>query len=185
MNSEVCGHLELMWLIALSCPFCGHQNSATFQYNLSNFYSNHWYNHYPHFRFLRKFPLHSLLWSIHGVFHSISCNPITGIFNFFIQLQWSCNQLQIFLPIVIVFQLCASRSALFCPSQALLRKPKNTQMGVKGKEIKISCQATSIPADRVPDMGKRKTMNLLLLGAIGLPTATMLYPYTYFFVPPG
>lgn len=29
VNSEVCGHLEPMWLIALSCPFCGHQNSAT------------------------------------------------------------------------------------------------------------------------------------------------------------
>ncbi|KAG7022892.1 Cytochrome b6-f complex iron-sulfur subunit, chloroplastic [Cucurbita argyrosperma subsp. argyrosperma] len=84
-------------------------------------------------------------------------------------------------------QLCAGRSALFCPSQALLRKPKSTQMGAKGKGMggKISCQATSIPADRVPDMEKRKTMNLLLLGAIGLPTATMLYPYTYFFVPPG
>lgn len=60
-----------------------------------------------------------------------------------------------------------------------------TQMAGKEKVVKISSQATSIPADRVPDMGKRNTMNLLLLGAIALPTATMLYPYTYFFVPPG
>lgn len=36
VNSEVCGHLEPMWLIALSSPFCGHQNLATFQYNRSN-----------------------------------------------------------------------------------------------------------------------------------------------------
>ncbi|GKE76054.1 cytochrome b6-f complex iron-sulfur subunit, chloroplastic, partial [Tanacetum coccineum] len=48
-----------------------------------------------------------------------------------------------------------------------------------------TCQAASIPADNVPDMEKRKLMNLLLLGALGLPTAGMLYPYTYFLVPPG
>lgn len=35
----------------------------------------------------------------------------------------------------------------------------------------ITCQASSIPADRVPDM---QLMNLLLLGAISLPTAGML-----------
>ncbi|XP_039013279.1 cytochrome b6-f complex iron-sulfur subunit, chloroplastic-like, partial [Hibiscus syriacus] len=45
--------------------------------------------------------------------------------------------------------------------------------------------ATSIPADRVPDMGKRQLMNLLLLGAISLPTGFMLVPYAAFFVPPG
>ncbi|XP_027340658.1 cytochrome b6-f complex iron-sulfur subunit, chloroplastic isoform X2 [Abrus precatorius] len=55
----------------------------------------------------------------------------------------------------------------------------------KAKGMRIACQATSIPADRVPDMGKRQTMNLLLLGAISLPTAAMLVPYASFFVPPG
>lgn len=45
--------------------------------------------------------------------------------------------------------------------------------------------ATSIPAnDRVPDMAKRKFMNLLLLGAVSLPTAAMVVPYALFFVPP-
>ena len=131
-------------------------------------------DHYPHINFC----------SIHGFLRSFFCNILTGIYDcfFVLNFDWSL------LPIVVVFiQLCAGRSALFCPSQALLRKPKSTQMGAKGKGMggKISCQATSIPADRVPDMEKRKTMNLLLLGAIGLPTATMLYPYTYFFVPPG
>lgn len=52
--------------------------------------------------------------------------------------------------------------------------------------MRISCQATSIPADdRVPDMGKRQLMNLLLLGAISLPTGFMLVPYATFFAPPG
>lgn len=51
--------------------------------------------------------------------------------------------------------------------------------------MKIKCQATSIPADRVPDMGKRQLMNLLLLGAVSLPTGFMLVPYATFFAPPG
>ena len=41
----------------------------------------------------------------------------------------------------------------------------------------------SAPA-RVPDMGKRQTLNLLLLGAISLPAAGALGPYLIFFVPP-
>lgn len=51
--------------------------------------------------------------------------------------------------------------------------------------MRIKCQASSIPADRVPDMEKRKLLNLLLLGAVSLPTAGMLVPYASFFVPPG
>lgn len=59
-------------------------------------------------------------------------------------------------------------------------------MVLKERGMRISCQATSVPADdRVPDMGKRELMNLLLLGALSLPTAGMLIPYTYFFVPSG
>lgn len=56
----------------------------------------------------------------------------------------------------------------------------------KDKRMKVSCMATSVPADdRVPDMGKRELMNLLLLGAVSLPTAIMVVPYAAFFVPPG
>lgn len=58
-------------------------------------------------------------------------------------------------------------------------------IGRGNKGMKITCQATSIPADRVPDMSKRKTLNLLLLGALSLPTAGMLVPYGSFLVPPG
>ena len=36
----------------------------------------------------------------------------------------------------------------------------------------------------VPDMGKRNVMNLLLVGAIGLPATSLLGGYAYFFVPP-
>ncbi|KAI8009928.1 hypothetical protein LOK49_LG06G00651 [Camellia lanceoleosa] len=49
----------------------------------------------------------------------------------------------------------------------------------------IRCQAISIPADRVPDIAKRELMNWLILGAISLPTISMLIPYTTFFATPG
>lgn len=35
----------------------------------------------------------------------------------------------------------------------------------------------------VPDMGRRNTMNLLLVGAAGLPAASMAGAFAYFFVP--
>ncbi|KAH9744360.1 cytochrome b6-f complex iron-sulfur subunit [Citrus sinensis] len=83
-------------------------------------------------------------------------------------------------------QLCSSKSGMFCPSRAFLVKPARTQMVTKNPMgMKIKCQATSIPADRVPDMGKRQLMNLLLLGAVSLPTGFMLVPYATFFAPPG
>ncbi|XWS54265.1 hypothetical protein CRYUN_Cryun10bG0076000 [Craigia yunnanensis] len=84
-------------------------------------------------------------------------------------------------------QLCSSKSGLFCTSQAFLVKPTRTQMIKKEthKGMRVTCQATSIPADRVPNMGKRELMNLLLLGAISLPTGFMLVPYAAFFVPAG
>ncbi|EEH53043.1 cytochrome b6/f complex iron-sulfur subunit, chloroplast precursor [Micromonas pusilla CCMP1545] len=37
----------------------------------------------------------------------------------------------------------------------------------------------------VPDMGKRNVMNLLLVGAIGLPATSLVGGFAYFFVPPG
>ncbi|KAJ7981676.1 Cytochrome b6-f complex iron-sulfur subunit [Quillaja saponaria] len=55
----------------------------------------------------------------------------------------------------------------------------------KENSRKITCQASTIADDRVPDMEKRKLMNLLLLGALSLPSAGMLGPYATFFAPPG
>lgn len=88
---------------------------------------------------------------------------------------------------VLFVQLCSSKSGVFAPSSALAKAGKvNVLMG-KGRvgRMRVSCQATSIPADNVPDMEKRKLLNLLLLGAISLPSGFMLVPYTNFFVPPG
>ncbi|TXG55278.1 hypothetical protein EZV62_020534 [Acer yangbiense] len=84
-------------------------------------------------------------------------------------------------------QLCSSKSGMFTPSRALLLvKSTRTQMVTKEKKgMQIKCQASSIPADRVPDMGKRNLMNLLLLGALSLPSGIMLVPYATFFAPPG
>lgn len=59
----------------------------------------------------------------------------------------------------------------------------NNRSSTRG--MKVRCQASSIPADRVPDMEKRNLMNLLLLGALSLPSAGMLVPYATFFAPPG
>lgn len=87
-----------------------------------------------------------------------------------------------------IFQLCSSKSGLSSVSQALLVKPMKINghgMG-KDKRMKVKCMAASIPADdRVPDMEKRNLMNLLLLGALALPTGGMLVPYATFFAPPG
>ncbi|PON45269.1 Rieske iron-sulfur protein [Parasponia andersonii] len=82
-------------------------------------------------------------------------------------------------------QICSSKNGVFSSSQALMLKPTRTRLVGKEKGMRITCQATSIPADRVPDMSKRQLMNLLLLGAIALPTAGMLVPYATFFAPPG
>eukprot|EP01025_Chloroclados_australasicus_P028745 TRINITY_DN28483_c0_g1_i2.p1 TRINITY_DN28483_c0_g1~~TRINITY_DN28483_c0_g1_i2.p1 ORF type:complete len:315 (-),score=27.68 TRINITY_DN28483_c0_g1_i2:275-1219(-) len=43
--------------------------------------------------------------------------------------------------------------------------------------------ASGAAAEDVPDMNKRNIMNLLLLGAAGLPIGTMAVPYLAFFVP--
>lgn len=87
------------------------------------------------------------------------------------------------------FQLCSSKSGISSVSQALLVKPMKINghgMGKDNKRMKVKCMAASIPADdRVPDMEKRNLMNLLLLGALALPTGGMLVPYATFFAPPG
>ncbi|KAG7557762.1 Cytochrome b6-f complex Fe-S subunit [Arabidopsis suecica] len=85
-------------------------------------------------------------------------------------------------------QLGSSRSALMAMSRGLFVKPTKTNHQMVRKEkigLRIACQASSIPADRVPDMEKRKLLNLLLVGALSLPTGYMLVPYATFFVPPG
>ena len=53
-------------------------------------------------------------------------------------------------------------------------------MVTKDRAMKLTCQATSVPADdRVPDMGKRQLMNLLLLGAIYYQ---VVFSFVYYYV---
>lgn len=49
----------------------------------------------------------------------------------------------------------------------------------------IITRAAAVAAEDVPDMPKRTTMNLLLLGAISAPVALLAGPFAYFFVPKG
>lgn len=127
----------------------------------------------------------------HGIHHSIPYNPFSGtkkkrfFFLYNVYHRLGAFELTKGTIMSLWFQLCSGKSGIFSSSQALLVKPVKRQMMGKSKGLRIACQATSISADRVPDMGKRQLMNLLLLGAISLPTAGMLIPYTYFFVPPG
>ena len=80
-------------------------------------------------------------------------------------------------------QLCFAKN---CVVSRSLANPTRTNSLKKVSHPRIRCQATSVPADdRVPDMEKRQLLNLLLLGAISLPTAIMVVPYAAFFVPPG
>jgi len=52
------------------------------------------------------------------------------------------------------------------------------------RATKSSIVRASAAVGEVPDMGKRNVMNLLLVGAIGLPATSLIGGYAYFFVPP-
>merc|ERR1719353_876943 len=65
------------------------------------------------------------------------------------------------------------------PTGLSLRQFKTTApYNLRGQEM-----TTHAVAGEVPDMDKRNTMNLLLLGAASLPVATLGLPYAFFFVP--
>lgn len=69
----------------------------------------------------------------------------------------------------------ASQPLPFAPLKGQVVKHRNA-----GKVVAMA----TVPA-RVPDMGKRNLLNLLLLGACSLPAAGALGPYLLFFVPPS
>ncbi|KAJ1700752.1 hypothetical protein LUZ63_000531 [Rhynchospora breviuscula] len=79
-------------------------------------------------------------------------------------------------------KICTGKNGVVAPARML-----KSVKGLSSKPCRsVVCQATSgVLPDDVPDMEKRQLMNLLLLGAISLPTVAMLGPYTYFFVPPS
>ena len=61
---------------------------------------------------------------------------------------------------------------------------KSAQRAASRSAVARPCVASAAAAGDVPDMGKRNTMNLLLLGAIGLPGLPLAGGFAYFFVPP-
>merc|ERR1719235_1361985 len=50
------------------------------------------------------------------------------------------------------------------------------------KALRFLTRAGSVP-ENVPDMSKRNTLNLLLVGASSLPVGALAVPYALFFVP--
>ncbi|XP_009134365.2 cytochrome b6-f complex iron-sulfur subunit, chloroplastic [Brassica rapa] len=116
--------------------------------------------------------------------HNIK-SSITKTLSYF-QLKFSMTSSMASSSLSPATQLGSSRNAMLAMSRVMFVKPTNHQMVRKEKlGLRIACQATSIPADNVPDMEKRKLLNLLLVGALSLPTGFMLVPYATFFAPPG
>ena len=64
-------------------------------------------------------------------------------------------------------------------AKSLGRKP-----AAVAKSVNRNVVAAAVSGE-VPDMGKRNVMNLLLVGAIGLPATSLVGGFAYFFVPPG
>jgi hypothetical protein len=67
---------------------------------------------------------------------------------------------------------------LGCSRVSVARKPMGS------RKASAFVPRASAAAGEVPDMGKRNVMNLLLVGAIGLPATSLIGGYAYFFVPP-
>ena len=63
---------------------------------------------------------------------------------------------------------------------ALATKPM--KMAVARRSVKTRAAAA---AGEVPSMEKRRVMNMLTVGAVGLPATAILGPYVYQFIPPG
>lgn len=63
-------------------------------------------------------------------------------------------------------------------------KPLKARKAAIVPKAKATVRAAAVSGD-VPDMGKRNVMNLLLVGAIGLPATSLVGGYALFFVPPG
>eukprot|EP00250_Pteridium_aquilinum_P003083 c13414_g2_i1 orf=1-510(-) len=79
-------------------------------------------------------------------------------------------------------KIASSHNGVFA-SQSLHFAPLQWHAG-KHRNCRRVVAMSAVPA-RVPDMGKRQLLNLLLLGALSLPAAGALGPYLLFFVPPS
>jgi len=86
----------------------------------------------------------------------------------------SAAQIQKFAPMIKEFGIAGT------PNSLSMRSPLH-QSPVQGQLRDMSARAGAI--GEVPDMDKRNTMNLLLLGAASLPVGMLGIPYILFFVP--
>lgn len=72
-----------------------------------------------------------------------------------------------------------------CSVQGLKPRAPASVVGVAApRRVAPITRAAAVAAEDVPDMAKRTTMNLLLLGAISAPVAFLGGPFLLFFVPP-
>jgi cytochrome b6-f complex iron-sulfur subunit len=74
--------------------------------------------------------------------------------------------------------------ALSTSSKLGCSRVSSTRQVAARKTTKSTVVRAAAAAGEVPDMGKRNVMNLLLVGAIGLPATSLVGGYAYFFVPP-
>lgn len=75
-----------------------------------------------------------------------------------------------------------SRAKFGCNIKGLVPAKAATLQKCAAKPAAMAGAAVS---EEVPDMNKRSLMNLLLVGAIGLPGTSLVGGYAYFFVPPS
>ena len=73
-----------------------------------------------------------------------------------------------------------SMSSVSLPRVGRVSAPKRASL--KARPTRMTARM-SAAAGEVPDMNKRNVLNLMLLGAVGLPGTAMLGGYAYFFVP--
>lgn len=71
-----------------------------------------------------------------------------------------------------------------CNVQGLKPRVASPMGAAAPRRVAPITRAAAVAAEDVPDMAKRTTMNLLLLGAISAPVAFLGGPFLLFFVPP-
>merc|ERR1719386_26344 len=87
-------------------------------------------------------------------------------------------QIQRFAPMIHAAGIAGNPTALSLRQPLLQPMPSNNLRMASGHDM-----TTRVVAGEVPDMNKRTSMNLLLLGAASLPVASLGLPYAFFFVP--
>ena len=76
-------------------------------------------------------------------------------------------------------------NTMSAPKLGCNAKPLAAQRAARSAPRASLRVAASAASGEVPDMGKRTLMNGLLLGAVGLPAASLAGGFAYFFVPPS